>query len=158
MESLPSIFLLNEKLATLGTILRLAQNITGNTVKIIAEHSYHLSINMVQQKLTNYLRTFRKRSHLSQGEVAYLLGSGSGCKVSRYERFARVPNLQTAMAFEIIYGVSVKDLFAGIFRKVEKKIVGRARLLACRFGKSDSSRLSVVRLKILERFIPCREQ
>jgi transcriptional regulator with XRE-family HTH domain len=109
---------------------------------------------MVQLKLTNYLRTFRKRSHLSQDEVAFLLGSGSGCKVSRYERFARVPNLQTAMAFEVVYGVPIKELFAGIFQKVESQTLRRARLLASRLNKNDSSRLKVVRLKILEQFIP----
>jgi len=109
---------------------------------------------MSQQKLKNYLRTFRKRSHLSQDEVAYLLGSGSGCKVSRHERFARVPNLQTAMAFEVIYGVPIKELFAGIFQKVEKQTVRRVRFLACRLGKNHSGRLSVIKLKILERFIP----
>jgi transcriptional regulator with XRE-family HTH domain len=113
---------------------------------------------MVQQKLTNYLRTFRKRSGLLQSEIAFLLSSGSGCKVSRYERFVRVPNLQTAMAFEIIYGAPVSELFAGIFQKVEKRIVRRARLLAHRLNKNDSTRRSIIRLKILERFIPRQEK
>ncbi len=112
---------------------------------------------MVQQKLTNYLRTFRKRSHLSQDEVAFLLGGGSGCKVSRYERFTRVPNLQTAMAFEVVYGIPIKELFAGIFQKVEGQTLRRARLLASRLTKNDPSRLRVIRLKILERFIPNQE-
>jgi transcriptional regulator with XRE-family HTH domain len=108
---------------------------------------------MSQQKLTNYLRTFRKRGRLSQDEIAFLLGNGSGSKVSRYERFARVPRLQTAMAFEIIYGVPVSELFAGTFQKVEKQTINRIRLLARRLSKTDSDRLTIIRLKILEQFV-----
>ena len=44
--------------------------------------------------LENYLRTYRKRSNLSQDEVAFLLGCRGGTKVSRYERHARKPNLE----------------------------------------------------------------
>jgi len=66
-------------------------------------------------KLNNYLRTYRKRASLSQDEVAYLLGCRSGAKVSRYERFARQPTLQTALAYEAIFGVPVRELFAGIY-------------------------------------------
>ena len=36
-------------------------------------------------KLENYLRTYRRRAGLSQDEMAFLLGTKSGTKVSRYE-------------------------------------------------------------------------
>lgn len=108
---------------------------------------------MAQQKLTNYLRTFRKRSHLSQDEVAYLLGSGSGSKISRYERFARVPTLQTAMALEVIFGVPIHELFAGMFNQVESHTRRRAHHLVRRFDRIGSNRLAVIDLKILKRLI-----
>ena len=75
----------------------------------------------VSHKLENYLRTYRKRSGLSQDEVAFLLGCQNGTKVSRYERFARKPSLETLFAYEVVFGASARELFAGAYQKVEKK-------------------------------------
>ena len=55
----------------------------------------------MSHKLQNYLRTYRKRSGLSQDEVAFLLGCQTGAKVSRYEPFARKPSLETLFAYEV---------------------------------------------------------
>ena len=41
---------------------------------------------MATHKLENYLRTYRKRSGLTQREVAFLVGCRNGAQVSRYER------------------------------------------------------------------------
>jgi|SRR6266576_4678451 len=58
----------------------------------------------MSHKLENYLRTYRKQSGLSQDEVAFLLGCQTGTKVSRYERFARKPSLETLFAYEVVFG------------------------------------------------------
>ena len=70
---------------------------------------------MPGKPLSNYLRTFRKRSGLSQDDVAFLLGVQSGAEVSRHETFKRVPTLKTALSYEAIFGVPVRELFAGEF-------------------------------------------
>ena len=85
---------------------------------------------MASAQLLNYLRTNRKRLGLSQDEVAYLLGTGSGGKVCRYERGAREPSLRTALACEAIFQRSVRELFAGIYDEVEKEVATRAKSLA----------------------------
>lgn len=82
------------------------------------------------QPLHNYLRTYRKRFGLSQKEVAFLLNCQEGSKVSRYERFTREPNLQTVLAYEMIFAVPARELFPRVYRKVEKQTVRRAQLLA----------------------------
>lgn len=79
--------------------------------------------------LENYLRMHRRRAGLTQADVAYLLGVQSSGKVSRYERFARRPALETAVAFEIILGVPIGDLFAGVREDVEHEVKKRARRL-----------------------------
>jgi transcriptional regulator with XRE-family HTH domain len=84
---------------------------------------------MAIHKLENYLRMYRKRSGLSQDEVAYLLGGKSGTIASRYERFRRTPSLETALACEAIYGVPVKELFAGVSARAERLVRRRARFL-----------------------------
>jgi transcriptional regulator with XRE-family HTH domain len=84
----------------------------------------------MSQRLPNYLKSHRKRSGLSQDEVAFLLGCASGAKVSRYERMVRQPTLETALACEAVYGVPVRTLFAGVYEKVEATIHQRAQALA----------------------------
>jgi transcriptional regulator with XRE-family HTH domain len=83
--------------------------------------------------LSNYLRTNRKRLALSQEEVAFLLGVNGmdkGIKVSRDENRAREPSLETALAYEVIYGRPVRELFAGVYEQVERNVAARAKLLS----------------------------
>src|SRR5881227_3237850 len=60
-------------------------------------HGKHNSMTIT--RLPNYIRTYRKRSCLTQDEVAFLLGSKSGASVSRHERFKQTPDLQTLLAY-----------------------------------------------------------
>jgi transcriptional regulator with XRE-family HTH domain len=52
--------------------------------------------------------------------------------VSRYERFAREPSLETALALEVIFQRSASELFGGLYQKVEEKVIARAKTLADR--------------------------
>jgi transcriptional regulator with XRE-family HTH domain len=101
------------------------------------------------KRLNNYLRTYRKRSGLSQGEVAFLLGCHHGAKVSRYERNARQPTLKTALAYEAVFGVPVRELFAGIFEKVLGMTKKRARVLARRLSAAAPTALTAHQLEQL---------
>lgn len=88
--------------------------------------------------LSNYLRTHRKRLSLSQEEVAFLLGArglDKGIKVCRDENFIREPNLQTALAYEVIYGKPIRELFAGMYAQVEREVAERAGVLRHRKTK-----------------------
>src|SRR6266571_3208293 len=85
---------------------------------------------MATHKLENYLRTYRKRSGLTQRDVAFLVGCRNGAQVSRYEKRWRLPPLRTALALEAAFGVPVSELFAGL-REVAGNSVG-ARVLALR--------------------------
>lgn len=83
----------------------------------------------MSSQLPNYLRTARKRLALSQEDVAVLLGAECGAKVCRYERFTREPSLRTALACAVIFQQPVNDLFAGLYRAMEKKVAVRAKAL-----------------------------
>ena len=107
-------------------------------------------------RLDNYLRTYRKRAGLSQDEVAFLLGSRSGTKVSRYELFRRLPTLETALALEVIFGVPVRDLFAGLHDRAARAAASRARVLLQRVAAEApaagaSHKLASLRALILHR-------
>ena len=108
---------------------------------------------MPLQKLPNYLRTYRKRAGLSQDEVAYVLGCKSGSKISRYERFARIPTLETTFAYEALFKVPASELFSGIFQKVEADTAKRAKVLARKIARARPDRMAIRKLEILRRVV-----
>jgi len=85
--------------------------------------------------LPNYLRSKRKESSLSQEEVAFLLGMkgmDKGAKVSHDEDYSRIPTLETALAYEAIYGTPVRELFAGLYEQVAQEVSSRVKILSHR--------------------------
>jgi transcriptional regulator with XRE-family HTH domain len=104
----------------------------------------------MSHKLENYLRTYRKRSGLSQDVVAFLLGCQAGTKVSRYERFARKPSLETLFAYEVVFGAPARELFSGAYQKVEKKILNRAQLLTRKLSRATPTPMATRKLTILK--------
>jgi transcriptional regulator with XRE-family HTH domain len=100
--------------------------------------------------LANYLLTHRKRMGFSQAETAALLGFAREDVVSRFERGARKPSLETALAYEAIFGIPAKDLFAGVYRKVEKATRARALLLASKLSDAKSGKMISRKLLTLE--------
>lgn len=63
----------------------------------------------------NYLRTLRKRSGLTEVQVAHLLGCQSWSKVSRHELGITRPALADLAAYELIYDQPMRTLFAPAF-------------------------------------------
>ncbi len=104
---------------------------------------------MTSPRLDNYLLTCRKAAGLSQDEVAFLLGGISGTKVSRYERRTRVPQLDTALAYEAVFGTPVQELFAGRFQKVESTIGIRVQRLVRKLESRRCDRLTGRKLETL---------
>lgn len=100
--------------------------------------------------LQAYLRTYRKRSGLSQDDVAFLIGSANANNITRHELHSRTPDLRTAFAYEVIFRAPLEQLFAGLYQKVEKETIARARLLAHKTAQTPSRRLSRRNLPFLE--------
>ena len=93
--------------------------------------------------LTNYLRPNRRRLSLSQEEVAFLLGvcgTDRGIKVSRDENLNRRPNLETALAYEAIYGIPIRELFAGLYAQVERDVAERTKILRHRKNRKSNAK------------------
>ncbi len=112
---------------------------------------------MSTHKLENYLRAYRKKSGLTQREVAFLLGCENGAQVSRYEKRRRLPPLRTALACEAVFGAPVSELFAGMHEGVGKVIGKRLMELRSRLqaksgvsNKKSEARLTEQKLRWLE--------
>jgi len=104
---------------------------------------------MASSHLSNYLRTHRKRLGFSQEEIAYLLGTQTGEKVCRHEKFARKPDFETAMAYEAIFQRSTSELFAGYYQKIEKDVRARAKRLITRAKRLQPTRQNLRKLHAL---------
>ena len=96
------------------------------------------------------MRTYRKRAGFSQDEMAFLLGCRRGTKVSRYECFKRLPELPTAFAYETVFRVPARELFAGISEQVRRITIRRARVLHGKLGAAASNRLTAQKLSALK--------
>ena len=76
---------------------------------------------MATHKLENYVRTYRKRSGLTQREVAFLVGCRNGAQVSRYEKRRRLPPLRTALACEAAFGFRSRSCSRACARWLAKR-------------------------------------
>lgn len=86
-------------------------------------------------RLPNYLRTHRKRAHLSQGEVAFLLGCHSGACICRHERFQQAPSLETLLAYELLFRTPIRTLFNGVHHEVSDDVRRRTNALARKLAR-----------------------
>ncbi len=100
-------------------------------------------------QLSNYLRSNRKRLTLFQEEVAFLLGTQSGAKVCRHERFAREPSLATALAYEVILQKPASELFGGLYQKVQQEVAARAKTLTHKIDRGKPNRQTALRHQML---------
>jgi transcriptional regulator with XRE-family HTH domain len=101
------------------------------------------------QKLPNYIRAARREAGLSQAEVAFLLGCRSGTKVSRYERFARHPNVATMFACAVIFQIPVERLFAGAYQRAIGEVAKRVQALVDSLAASRDNPASQRKLAAL---------
>jgi len=108
---------------------------------------------MVAAQLPNYIRTYRKRSCLTQEEVGFILGLKSGAGISRHERFKQTPDLQTLLAYEMLFRTPVRNLFDGTHRKVERKLLRRIRLLIRKLGEAGQRRGGKRKVEILTAYL-----
>ena len=84
---------------------------------------------MAYKRLSSYLRTFRKRSGLTQKELAFLIGAKSGAQLSRFERLKRLPPTEAFIALIIIFKKAPHELFPHLHDKLLKLVHLRARKL-----------------------------
>lgn len=105
----------------------------------------------MSEPLPHYLRTHRKRLGFSQDELAWLMGSTDGSKISRYERCIGKPSLEAVLAYEIIFAQPMDELFAGIFAAVQAVTARRAQELAGRLEKMTPTPTVTAKLAVLRR-------
>ena len=109
----------------------------------------------------SFLRSYRKRSGLTQDELAYLAGLKDGSSISKIERLHREPELKTLLTCEALFQVPAQDLFPGTQRKVELGVRPRAvtllRQLQEELRRSPHDQVLMDKVKMLAEFLKGRE-
>lgn len=79
---------------------------------------------MAHRNPQSYIRAHRRRSGLTQRELAGVLGY-TEAQVSRHERARALPPLVTALVYEALFRVPVAELFPHAYQKVKGDIETR---------------------------------
>src|SRR5213592_838656 len=87
-----------------------------------SHRNLHFYRPMAQKAPASYVRTHRKKSGLTQRELAQLLGYESKSPVSRHETAAGIPTLDIALAYEAIFHVPIAELFPDLYRTAEATV------------------------------------
>jgi transcriptional regulator with XRE-family HTH domain len=108
---------------------------------------------MVVKKLSHYLVTYRKRSRLTQDELGFLMGFETGNVVGNFEQGRRVPAFQNVVAFELVFGCSAKELFAGVYEELFLSATKRAKKLIDRLNREEPTPVTARKIEFLKEFL-----
>jgi hypothetical protein len=108
---------------------------------------------MGDKPLRTYLRTYRLRTGLSHDDIAYLLGSIYGSNVAKHERSKRLPVLRHVIAYEVILGAPIRNLYEGLYGEVKEELVGRIRALYKSLARRRSNRRHARKLAALDHLL-----
>lgn len=104
----------------------------------------------MKRRRVPYLRMCRRRACFSQHDVAFLLGLKARSKISRYERSICLPLLRTALAYEVMFGRPVADLFHSSYGEVSAEVRRRAALLLEKDSRSRTPAMALRRKESLQ--------
>ncbi len=80
-------------------------------------------------KLPSYVRSRRKRWHLSQGELSFLLGLSSQATVSQHESLMRMPQTKELLKYEALFGEPIGALFPKLRKQAQDEVAEQAKML-----------------------------
>src|SRR5580700_3162759 len=81
--------------------------------------------NMKSSSAGTYLRFLRKKSGLSQRDVARILGCVTPYQVSRHEHSAVSPNAQALFGYQVLFQQPAADIFPGLYDSVQSQVEER---------------------------------
>lgn len=76
----------------------------------------------------NFLKVIRKKTNLTQDDIAYILKSKKE-SISRYEKGRRLPPLSVILLYHILFDVSLYSLFKLHYRKMHSQVLERSKSL-----------------------------
>lgn len=100
--------------------------------------------------LGNYLRARRRQWHLSQKELAFLLGYKNESIVSRLERQERGVTFSTVRACKILFGSGPDDIFPALSKDYDARLLERMKQLRADLERRGPSKQIEAKLQLLQ--------
>ena len=99
----------------------------------------------------NYTKACRKRTGLSQSELAFLMGMKSSSFICRTELGNEISSLSKALSYNILYDKQMPKLFPELSIKVAMQIFSRIAKLSSQLEKQTTTPLSRKKIETLEK-------
>ena len=98
----------------------------------------------------NYLRIYRKRSPLTQSDIAFLLNLSDYSNISRYEKGQRKPSAELLLVYHLLFNTSIESLFEPKTEAVMLGLVDRMQHLVDELKASVHVPRNASRIRFLE--------
>lgn len=76
-----------------------------------------------------YLRMYRKRSHLSLPDMAFLLDLSDYSNISRFERSKRSPNITALIVYHLLFNTPIEEFFGRQMKEIKPMLTKRISAL-----------------------------
>jgi transcriptional regulator with XRE-family HTH domain len=92
---------------------------------------------MTSSSVGTYLRFLRRKSGLTQRQLAQVLGTVTRNQVSRHERSVAAPSLIAALGYQTIFHQPISEIFPGLYHTVAAGVEERLEQFEHELGKSN---------------------
>jgi len=97
----------------------------------------------------NFLRIYRKRSPLTQADVAFLRNLPDYSNISRYEKGQRAASIEFLLTYHYLFETSIELFFGPQAEIIRSELIERIRLLINNL-KNENDPNNDTRIKFLE--------
>ncbi|MBI1289184.1 MAG: helix-turn-helix domain-containing protein [Flavobacteriales bacterium] len=87
----------------------------------------------------NTLRLYRKQSHLTQADIAYLLNHSDNSSISRCESGDRPISIEILLAYHLLFNTQLGDFFVQQRDTIRHRIASRIKPLVARIEKESDT-------------------
>jgi DNA-binding XRE family transcriptional regulator len=107
------------------------------------------AVTFMNHEPISLFRSSRRRSSMTQDDVAFLVGLRAASQVSRHESGEREPDLRLALGYKLIFNATVHELLPHIYLDVAQQISSRARTLLNRESEIPETQRSTCKIEHL---------
>ena len=104
-------------------------------------------------KPINFLRLYRKRTPLTQGDIAFLLGLSDESNISRYEKGQREPSIDVLLFYHLLFDTTIESFFEYQSGDAGNQLTIKINDLILELEKDSANPKNIARIKFLESVI-----
>jgi transcriptional regulator with XRE-family HTH domain len=101
----------------------------------------------------NFLRLYRKRSPLTQADIAYLMSLSDYSNISRYEKGQRTPSIELLLVYHLLFAKSIESFFEHQSEIILSNLLERIEPLISQLKNEGNVQNNTSRIKFLEQVL-----